>query len=172
MQRTLSAPPPAYSPAELLDARLAGCRAAIKDIQRIDQIRAQMARTDRAEELLRWLWMGVLAYKRFRPHFLLWLERAQHRLGAYGPGGVARERDLQAFVLALPDLAGPQSGPIPTLLAPPADGTDPLPQTLQQGLLSSYRVARNSLYLTGGVPATSSIVDEVHRPDGTLARIG
>ena len=64
----------------------------------------------RARQLLLVLLHGVLAYKRFRPQFLLWLERAQHRLGAYGPGGVARQRDLQAFVLALPDLAGPQSG--------------------------------------------------------------
>ena len=40
---------------------------------------------------------GSLAYKRCRPGLLGWLERAQIRLGAYGPDGAARQRDLEEF---------------------------------------------------------------------------
>ena len=39
----------------------------------------------------------ALAYKRCRPGLLLWLERAQTRLGSYGPDGAARQRDREAF---------------------------------------------------------------------------
>ena len=40
---------------------------------------------------------AALAYKRCRPGILLWLERAQTRLGSYGPDGAARQRDREAF---------------------------------------------------------------------------
>ena len=43
------------------------------------------------------LYKGALAYKRCRPGLLGWLERAQIRLGAYGPDGAARQRDLEEF---------------------------------------------------------------------------
>ena len=39
----------------------------------------------------------VLAYKRCRPLLYSWLERAQTRLGSYGPDGAARQRDLEEF---------------------------------------------------------------------------
>jgi len=40
---------------------------------------------------------GALAYKRCRPLLYGWLERAQTRLGSYGPDGAARQRDLEEF---------------------------------------------------------------------------
>ena len=40
---------------------------------------------------------GVLAYKRCRPLLYGWLERAQTRLGSYGPDGAARQRDREEF---------------------------------------------------------------------------
>jgi len=43
------------------------------------------------------LWQGYLAYKRCKDPLLRWLERAQHRLGAYEEGGAARQRDLEAY---------------------------------------------------------------------------
>ena len=46
---------------------------------------------------LRHLWQGVLAHKRCRPGLLGWLERAQIRLGSYGPDGAARKRDREQF---------------------------------------------------------------------------
>ncbi|EOD38725.1 hypothetical protein EMIHUDRAFT_251672 [Emiliania huxleyi CCMP1516] len=39
----------------------------------------------------------VLAYKRCRPLLYGWLERAQNKLGSYGPDGAARQRDREAF---------------------------------------------------------------------------
>jgi len=39
----------------------------------------------------------ALAYKRSRPLLYAWLERAQMRLGAYGPDGAARKRDRKEF---------------------------------------------------------------------------
>ena len=39
----------------------------------------------------------ALAYKRCRPGLVLWLERANIRLGSYGPDGAARQRDLEEF---------------------------------------------------------------------------
>lgn len=50
-----------------------------------------------AEQRIRYLGRGVLAYKRCRPLLYGWLERAQLRLGAYGPNGVARKRDRDEF---------------------------------------------------------------------------
>ena len=38
-----------------------------------------------------------LAYKRCRPLLYGWLERAQARLGSYGPDGAARQRDREEF---------------------------------------------------------------------------
>lgn len=43
------------------------------------------------------LWQGWLAYIRCKDPLLRWLERAQHRMGAYEEGGVARLRDLEAY---------------------------------------------------------------------------
>mmetsp|Transcript_36123 Transcript_36123/g.120927 ORF Transcript_36123/g.120927 Transcript_36123/m.120927 type:complete len:319 (-) Transcript_36123:251-1207(-) len=47
------------------------------------------------------LWDGVIdeavAYKRCRPLFYSWLERAQLRLNSYGEGGAARKRDREEF---------------------------------------------------------------------------
>lgn len=43
------------------------------------------------------LWQGCLAYQRCKNGLLRWLERAQHRLGAYEEGGAARQRDLEAY---------------------------------------------------------------------------
>ncbi|EOD06800.1 hypothetical protein EMIHUDRAFT_106730 [Emiliania huxleyi CCMP1516] len=43
------------------------------------------------------LWQGMLAYQRCKDPLLRWLERAQHRLGAYEEGGVARQRDLESY---------------------------------------------------------------------------
>ena len=40
---------------------------------------------------------GALAYERCRPLLYSWLERAQTRLGSYGPDGAARQRDLEEF---------------------------------------------------------------------------
>ena len=40
---------------------------------------------------------AALAYKRCRPQLYGWLERAQNRLGAYGPDGAARKRDREEF---------------------------------------------------------------------------
>ena len=40
---------------------------------------------------------GALAYKRCRPLLYGWLERAQIRLGSYGPDGAARQRDREEF---------------------------------------------------------------------------
>ena len=40
---------------------------------------------------------GALAYKRCRPLLYGWLERAQTRLGSYGPDGAARQRDREEF---------------------------------------------------------------------------
>ena len=44
---------------------------------------------------------GALAYKRFalehKAGLLGWLERAQIRLGSYGPDGAARKRDREEF---------------------------------------------------------------------------
>ena len=51
----------------------------------------------RAQERLLFFYKGALAYKRCRPGLLGWLERAQIRLGAYGPDGAARQRDLEEF---------------------------------------------------------------------------
>jgi len=46
------------------------------------------------------LWDGVIdeavAYKRCRPLFYSWLERAQLRLNSYGEGGAARKRDRES----------------------------------------------------------------------------
>jgi len=39
----------------------------------------------------------ALAYKRCRPLLYGWLERAQTRLGSYGPDGAARKRDREEF---------------------------------------------------------------------------
>ena len=39
----------------------------------------------------------AVAYKRCRARLLCWLERAQIRMHAYGPDGVARRRDQAAF---------------------------------------------------------------------------
>ena len=39
----------------------------------------------------------ALAYKRCRPLLYGWLERAQTRLGSYGPDGAARQRDREEF---------------------------------------------------------------------------
>ncbi|EOD30598.1 hypothetical protein EMIHUDRAFT_253684 [Emiliania huxleyi CCMP1516] len=51
----------------------------------------------RAQERLRLLYQGVLAYKRCRPLLLGWLERAQIRLDSYGLDGAARQRDREEF---------------------------------------------------------------------------
>mmetsp|Transcript_31766 Transcript_31766/g.93530 ORF Transcript_31766/g.93530 Transcript_31766/m.93530 type:complete len:145 (+) Transcript_31766:806-1240(+) len=50
-------------------------------------------------EKLRWYETvdAALAYKRCRPFFFGWLERAQTRLGSYGPDGAARTRDRDEF---------------------------------------------------------------------------
>jgi len=40
---------------------------------------------------------AALAYKRCRAQLYGWLERAQNRLGAYGPDGAARKRDREEF---------------------------------------------------------------------------
>ncbi|EOD34448.1 hypothetical protein EMIHUDRAFT_441274 [Emiliania huxleyi CCMP1516] len=40
---------------------------------------------------------AALAYKRCRPQLYGWLERAQNRLGSYGPDGAARKRDREEF---------------------------------------------------------------------------
>ena len=48
-------------------------------------------------QLLRTLYQGCLAYLRFRPALLAWLERAQQRRGDYEEGGVARLRDLEEY---------------------------------------------------------------------------
>ena len=40
---------------------------------------------------------GALAYKRCRPLLYGWLERANTRLGSYGPDGAARKRDREEF---------------------------------------------------------------------------
>ena len=40
---------------------------------------------------------AALAYKRCRPQLYGWLERAQNRLGSYGPDGAARKRDREVF---------------------------------------------------------------------------
>jgi len=40
---------------------------------------------------------AALAYKRCRSGLLLWLERANIRLGSYGPEGAARKRDREEF---------------------------------------------------------------------------
>ena len=40
---------------------------------------------------------AALAYKRCRAQLYGWLERAQNRLGAYGPDGAARKRDREVF---------------------------------------------------------------------------
>jgi len=39
----------------------------------------------------------VLAYKRCRPGLVGWMERANIRLGSYGPDGAARKRDREQF---------------------------------------------------------------------------
>ena len=39
----------------------------------------------------------ALAYKLCRPGLVLWLERANIRLGSYGPDGAARKRDREEF---------------------------------------------------------------------------
>mmetsp|Transcript_43190 Transcript_43190/g.139221 ORF Transcript_43190/g.139221 Transcript_43190/m.139221 type:complete len:216 (-) Transcript_43190:74-721(-) len=53
----------------------------------------------RMRDLQRWYEAvdGALAYKRCRPLLYGWLERAQTRLGSYGPDGAARQRDLEEF---------------------------------------------------------------------------
>ena len=53
----------------------------------------------RMRDLQRWYEAvdGALAYKRCRPLLYSWLERAQTRLGSYGPDGAARQRDLEEF---------------------------------------------------------------------------
>jgi len=51
----------------------------------------------RAQERLRLLYQGVLAYKRCRPLLLGWLERAQIQLDSYGLDGAARQRDREEF---------------------------------------------------------------------------
>lgn len=51
----------------------------------------------KAYENIRYLGAGVLAYKRCHPALFGWLERAQARLGAYGPTGDARKRDREAY---------------------------------------------------------------------------
>ncbi|EOD19142.1 hypothetical protein EMIHUDRAFT_75525 [Emiliania huxleyi CCMP1516] len=40
---------------------------------------------------------AAVALKRCRPQLYGWLERAQNRLGAYGPDGAARQRDREEF---------------------------------------------------------------------------
>ena len=40
---------------------------------------------------------AAVAHKRCRPQLYGWLERAQLRLGAYGPVGAARKRDREEF---------------------------------------------------------------------------
>ena len=51
------------------------------------------------------LWQGWLAYIRYKDPLLRWLERAQHRMGAYEEGGVARLRDLEAYRVDVMDEA-------------------------------------------------------------------
>ena len=53
----------------------------------------------RMRDLQRWYEAvdGALAYKRCRPLLYSWLERAQTRLGSYGPDGAARQRDRDEF---------------------------------------------------------------------------
>ena len=53
----------------------------------------------RMRALQRWYEVvdGALAYKRCRPLLYGWLERAQIRLGSYGPDGAARKRDREEF---------------------------------------------------------------------------
>ena len=46
-------------------------------------------------------------YKRCRPLFYSWLERAQLRLNSYGEGGAARKRDREEFE---GDFAQPAAG--------------------------------------------------------------
>ena len=47
----------------------------------------------------------VLAYKRCRPGLYGWLERANIRLGSYGPDGAARQRDREEFEADFADFA-------------------------------------------------------------------
>ena len=61
-----------------------------------DEVKAWARKRD-AHDRLTFLWRGVLAYKRARPALFAWLERAQKRLGAYEPGGAARERDIAEY---------------------------------------------------------------------------
>jgi len=56
-----------------------------------------------AQEHLFFLGQSLLAYKRSRSRIFAWLERSQIRMGAYAPGGAARQRDRAA------DLNGAQA---------------------------------------------------------------
>ena len=53
----------------------------------------------RMRDLQRWYEAvdGALAYNRCRPLLYGWLERANIRLGSYGPDGAARQHDLEEF---------------------------------------------------------------------------
>jgi hypothetical protein len=51
-----------------------------------------------AQEHLFFLGQSLLAYKRSRSRIFAWLERSQIRMGAYAPGGAARQRDREAYV--------------------------------------------------------------------------
>ena len=62
----------------------------------------------RAQQRILFLGKALLAYRRCRPLLYGWLERAQLRLGAYGPDGAARRRDQEEFEGDFPmRLAGP-----------------------------------------------------------------
>ena len=62
---------------------------------------SQVIRLPPAKMRAQQLWDGVIdeavAYKRCRPLFYSWLERAQLRLNSYGEGGAARKRDREEF---------------------------------------------------------------------------
>ena len=70
------------------------------------EMRYHIARPIRGRAYLLYLGRGVLAYKRAKPQLLAWLERCQIRIDSYGPNGVARNRDREAYEAEFADHDG------------------------------------------------------------------